>query len=213
MISMSKLARNGVLTVLFCLGAAFSIAFSTFTDKHEPTNMHEQRGASRKQSDQFSNILLYTQHGKPLRFYDDLVKDKTVIINLMYTGCGETCPANTAELAKINDLLGSRMGRDIIMVSLSIDPVTDTPARLKQYWESFGAKPGWFFLTGKPGEVDRLRHELGAYDIDPLIDTNPTQHINFITVGNDRTNRWTGLPLLMHTPQLVGTILRISRAV
>ena len=205
MTSMPNVAHRSLPIVLFCLGAACSIAYSTFMDKHE------QRGASRKQSDQFSNILLYTQHGKQVRFYDDLVKGKTVIINLMFTGCGETCPANTAELAKINDLLGQRMGRDIVMVSLSIDPVADTPARLKQYWESFGAKPGWLFLTGKPAEIERLRRELGAYDLDSVIDADPTQHAGFITVGNDKTNRWTALPLLMHTPQLIGTILRISR--
>jgi protein SCO1/2 len=205
MTSMPKAVQFGLLAALFCLAAAFSSAFLV------PVGEHGQRGAVRKQSDQFSNILLYDQHGKRVRFYDDLVKDKTVIINLMYTGCGETCPANTAELAKINDLLGQRMGRDIVMVSLSIDPLADTPARLKQYWESFGAKPGWLFLTGKPGDVDRLRHELGAYDLDPVIDANPSQHAGFITVGNDRTNRWTALPLLMHTRQLLGTILRISR--
>jgi protein SCO1 len=205
MISKPKAVRGGLLVALFCLAAVVSSAFLA------PVEEHGQRGASRKQSDQFSNILLHDQHGKPVRFYDDLVKGKTVVINLMYTGCGETCPANTAELAKINDLLGQRMGRDIFMVSLSIDPVADTPARLKQYWESFGAKPGWLFLTGKPGEIERLRRELGAYDLDPLIDANPSQHAGFITVGNDRTDRWTALPLLMHTPQLVGTILRLSR--
>ena len=205
MISMPKVARFYVPAALFCLAAAFSIAFSTFTDKHEP------RAASHKQSDKFSNVLLYTQHGQPVRFYDDLVKDKTVIINLTYTTCGDSCPASMAELAKINELLGPRMGRDIIMLSLSIDPVVDTPERLKQYWETFGAKPGWLLLTGKPGEVDRLRRELGAYDLDPVIDANPTQHAGFITVGNDRKNRWTALPLLMHRRQLVGTILRISR--
>lgn len=204
-IPMGTIARGGVLAALFCFAAAASFAFIV------PADPHEQRGASRKQSDQFSNIVLYNQYGKPVRFYDDLVKDKTVIINLMYTGCGETCPANTAELAKINDLLGQRMGRDIVMVSLSIDPLADTPARLKQYWESFGAKPGWLFLTGKPSEIDQLRRELGAYDLDPVIDANPAQHAGFITVGNDRKDRWTALPLLMHTQQLVGTILRISR--
>lgn len=206
MMSVPKAVRGGLLVSLFCLSAAASYAFLT------PVEEHGQRGTNRKQSDQFSNVLLFDQHGSPVRFYDDLVRDKTVIINLMYTGCGETCPANTAELAKINDLLGQRMGRDIIMVSLSIDPVADTPARLKQYWESFGAKPGWLFVTGKPAEIDRLRRELGAYDLDPAIDANPSQHAGFITVGNDRTDRWTALPLLMHTPQLVGTILRMSRA-
>jgi protein SCO1/2 len=204
-ISLQKVARISLLAALFCLGVACSIALSAFMEKHE------RHGATHKQSDKFSNIVLYTQHGRPVRFYDDLIKDKTVIINLMFTGCGETCPANTAELARINDLLGPRMGRDIVMLSLSIDPVADTPERLKHYWELFGAKPGWLFLTGKRAEIDRLRRELGAYDLDPLIDANPTQHAGYITVGNDRTNRWRALPLLMNRPQLVGTILRMSR--
>ncbi|MBI2960767.1 MAG: hypothetical protein HYY28_10665 [Betaproteobacteria bacterium] len=90
-------------------------------------------------------------------------------------------------------------------------PIADSPQRLKRYWEAFGAKPGWLFLTGKPAEIDRLRREIGAYDLDPAVDADPTQHAGYITVGNDRTDRWTALPLQMHMPQLVGTILRISR--
>jgi protein SCO1/2 len=191
--------------LLACLAAAFSSTFLV------PEETPRQRGPVRKQSDQFSNVVLTTQHGARVRFYDDLVKDKAVIINLMYSGCGEICPANSAELARINDVLGSRMGRDITMLSISIDPVSDTPARLKGYWEAFGAKPGWLFLTGKPAEIERLRRELGAYDLDPQIDADPTQHSGFITVGNDRTDRWTALPLLMHRGQLVGTILKLSR--
>ena len=205
MIALRTAARRSVPAVLAGLAAAFSFAYLS------PAEEHGQRGAIRKQSDRLSNIVLQTQHGKPVRFYDDLVKNKAVIINLMYSGCGEICPANSAELAKINDLLGSRMGRDITMLSISIDPVADTPERLYQYWQAFGAKPGWLFLTGKPEEIDRLRRELGAYDLDPAIDADPAQHSGFITVGNDRTDRWSALPLLMHRAQLVGTILRIAR--
>ncbi len=201
----SNRSRRGVLLALFCLGAAASIALSQFGSRD---NQHRW---GHKPSDRLSNILVRTQLGNAVHFYDDLVKDRTVIINLMYTGCGETCPANSAELAKLNDTLGSRMGRDILMISLSIDPIADTPSRLKQYWESFGAKPGWLFLTGSPADIDQLRHELGAYDVDPEIDADPTQHAGFVTVGNDRTDRWTSLPLLMHTPQLAGAIMRISR--
>ena len=202
---MRSVARAGVLAALFGVAAAVSSAYLESVEKDG------QRGARHKQSDRFSDFVLYTQHGQRVRFYQDLVKDKTVIINLMYTGCGETCPANSAELAKINDILGQRMGRDVVMLSISIDPLGDTPARLKEYWQSFGAKPGWLFLTGKPGDVDRLRRELGAYDLDPRIDADPAQHAGFITVGNDRKDRWTALPLLMHRPQLVATILRISQ--
>jgi protein SCO1/2 len=199
-------AARWCLPLVFALaGAAFSWAFLL------PHSEQAQRGARPKQSDRFSNIVLHTQHGEAVRFYDDLVKDRTVIINFMYSGCGEVCPANSAELAKVNALLGGRMGREITMLSISIDPVADTPERLKQYWEAFGAKPGWLFLTGNPRDVERLRRELGAYDLDPAIDADPTQHSGLITVGNDRTDRWSALPLLMSRPQLVGTILRIAR--
>jgi len=204
MFSAPMLAR-AMPVALFCVAAALSFALTA------PVEKHEQHGASRKESDQFSNIALVTQQGKPVRFYDDLIRGKMVIINLMYTGCGEICPANTAALAKINGILGERMGRDITMLSLSIDPVADTPDRLKRYWEAFGSKPGWLYLTGRPGDIDRLRHELGAYDLDPAIDADPTQHAGFVIVGNDRTDRWTALPLHMHTPQLVETILRLAR--
>ena len=117
-----------------------------------------QRGDQRKQSDAFSNILLYTQHGEPVRFYDDLVKDKVVIINLIYTTCPKICPATTAQLAKVNDSQAPWMGEDVTMLSISIDPEVDSPERLKQYWELFGSKPGWLFLTGDYDEIEKLRH-------------------------------------------------------
>ncbi len=211
--------------VLVCLGAGLSGACSPPTDERlaerpgpaaavspaslfadEPT----QRGERRKQSDQFSNILLYTQHGEPVRFYDDLIKDKAVMINLMYTTCPDICPANSAQLAVVHELLKEWMGRDITMLSLSIDPVVDTPERLRRYWEVFGSKPGWLFLTGDYDEIDRLRHELGVYDLDPVIDADKTQHAGIITFGNDRTDRWTALPILMHVRQLAGTVLRTT---
>lgn len=164
--------------------------------------------ARRKQSDKFSNILLYTQHGKRVRFYDDLIKDKAVMINLMYTTCPKICPVNTARLARIYELLEPLVGRNITMLSLSIDSNVDTPERLKRYWEVFGSKPGWLFLTGDYDEIDHLRRELGVYDLDPLIDADKTQHSGIITIGNDRTDRWTALPILMHAEQLASTILR-----
>ena len=181
-------------------------ADSTATPSAEPV----QRGDQRKQSDAFSNILLYTQHGEPVRFYDDLVKDKVVIINLIYTTCPKICPATTAQLAKVNDSLGPWIGGDVTMLSISIDPEVDSPERLKQYWELFGSKPGWLFLTGDYDEIDQLRHELGVYDLDPVIDADKTQHAGIVTFGNDRTNRWSALPALMHRRLLAKTILRIT---
>lgn len=200
-ITVRTLGRAGVLGALFCAAAAVSWAW--IPPARPGVAFH-------KQSERFGDVVLTTQHGRPLRFYRDLVRDRTVIINLMYTSCTDFCPAATAELAQVNELLGERVGRDIAMVSLSIDPVTDTPAKLKAYWEAFGSKPGWLFLTGSPADIERLRRQLGGYDLDPTIDADPEQHAGIVTVGNDRTNRWAALPLWMDRRQLAATILRVA---
>jgi protein SCO1/2 len=197
---MGRVLACGLLVLL--ASASFYLA--------APDEGPRQRGERPKQSDRFSNILLHTQHGEAVRFYDDLVRDRTVLINLMFAGCGDVCPANSAVLARLHERLGGRVGKDIAMLSLSIDPAGDTPERLHRYWQAFGARAGWRFLTGKPEDIDRLRRELGLSDPDPAVDADLTQHSGVLTVGNDRTNRWSALPLLMDEKQLASTILRIA---
>jgi len=163
-----------------------------------------------KPSDAFSNIWLTTQHGERVRFYDDLVRDKVVMINFMYTTCPKICPGMAARLARFNNLLGERAGRDLNMLSISIDPEVDTPDKLKRYWEIFGSRPGWLFLTGDYDEIDNLRHDLGVYDPDPVIDADRTQHAGIVTFGNDRTNRWAALPALSNLQDLARAVRRFT---
>ena len=164
-----------------------------------------------RQSAKFSNIWLTTQHGQRVRFYDDLVKDKVIMINLMYTTCTDICPMNMVQLTRLHELMKRRMGRDITMLSISIDPDFDSPKVLKQYWKAFGSKPGWLFLTGKFEEIERLRRDLGVYDLDPVIDADKSQHSGILTIGNDRIDRWLALPIMMHLRQLAMTIIRNTR--
>ena len=196
--------RSWALVALVTLLAAGS--YRLFAPDEEP----RQRGERPKQSDRLSNLRLKDQHGAEVRFYDDLVRGRTVLVNLMFSGCGDVCPANSAALARLHDLLGGRMGRDIFILSLSIDPYGDTPERLHQYWQAFGARPGWHFLTGEPGVVERLRRDLGLYDLDPDIDADPTQHSGLLTIGNDRTDRWAALPVLMEPKLLAQTVLHLA---
>ncbi len=168
------------------------------------------REARGKASDRFSNIWLTTQHGERVRFYDDLVRDKVVMINFMYTTCPQICPGMAARLAGFNDLLGERAGRDLTLLSISIDPETDTPEKLKAYWEAFGSKPGWIFLTGDYDEIDQLRHELGVYDPDPIVDADKTQHAGIVTFGNDRTDRWAALPAFTNLRELARSVRRFT---
>ena len=171
------------------------------------------RGARRgKVSARFPNIVLRTQCDTPVRFYDDLVKDRIVIINFMYTTCSDICPGTSQNLEYVYEHLGTRMGREILMLSISIDPNTDSPARLRVYDETFGGpRPGWLYLTGDYDEIDALRRRLGVYDLDPIVDADKTQHSGIVTFGNDRTNQWAALPALMDSKGLARTILRITR--
>jgi protein SCO1/2 len=170
----------------------------------------EQREPRGKTSDRFSNIELTTQHGQRVRFYDDLVRDKAVMINFMYTTCPLICPGVAAQLSRFHDLLAERAGRDLTILSISIDPEVDKPEKLHAYWKAFGSKPGWIFLTGDYGAIDRLRHELGVYDPDPIVDADKTQHAGIATFGNDRTDRWSALPVLTDLQDLARTVRRFT---
>jgi protein SCO1/2 len=157
------------------------------------------------------NILLLTQENKQVRFYDDLVKGKTVLVNFIYTGCEKSCSPTTANLARMHGLLGDRIGRDLVLLSISLDPTVDRPAKLKEYAARFGQFQGWYFLTGNDVDIDGLRRKLGLYDLDVAIDADKTQHAGIVVIGNDVTNRWSSMPALMDPRQLAQTVLRIAR--
>jgi protein SCO1/2 len=140
-------------------------------------------------ADRFPNVTFITQYGKPVRLYDDLIKGKTVVINLIYTTCQYACPLETAKLAQVQRLLGDRMGRDIFFLSITIDPEHDTPAVLKEYADKYHAGPGWLFLTGKKEEIELVSKTLGLYTPpDPA--RNPDGHMPYLLVGNEATGQW-----------------------
>lgn len=136
----------------------------------------------------FPNVPLVTQDGKTVHFYDDLLKGKTVAIDLIYTHCVDSCPLETARLAQAQKLLGDRVGKDIYFYSITIDPKRDTPAVLKAYAEKYHAGPGWLFLTGKPSDIDLISKKLGLYT-DPDAD-NRDGHGTQLMVGNVPTGQW-----------------------
>jgi protein SCO1/2 len=142
----------------------------------------------------FPNVTLTTQDGRKVKFYDDLIKDKIVLINFMYVRCQGICPGATANLVKVQNLLGDRVGRDIFMYSITLKPEEDTPAVLKKYAEAYKTKPGWLFLTGDPKDVELLRQSLGFIDRDPARDANKSNHVGMVRYGNERLQLWAGCP-------------------
>jgi protein SCO1/2 len=136
----------------------------------------------------FPNVTLTTQHGDKVRFYDDLIKGKIVAVNLIYTTCKYACPLETARLAQVYRLLGSRMGRDVFFYSITIDPDHDTPAILKDYADKYDAGPGWLFLTGRPEDIDLISRKIGLYSKPNPSD--PDGHTPHLLVGNEVTGQW-----------------------
>jgi len=136
----------------------------------------------------FPNVELTTQDGKTVHFFDDLLKDKVVVIDLIYTHCVDSCPLETARLADVQRRLGDRVGKDIFFYSITIDPKRDTPKVLKAYAEKYHAEPGWLFLTGKPADITLISKKLGLYsDPDP---NNRDGHTAGLMMGNQKTGEW-----------------------
>src|SRR6266851_6989515 len=158
------------------------------------TSGNIRRALAQTPASYFPNVVLRTHEDKSVRFYDDLIKGKIVVINFMYTSCGDICPGMTQNLVDVQRILGERVGRDIFMYSISLRPVLDTPEILKDYAETFGVQPGWLFLTGEADDIELLRRKLGFVDPDPDLDADLEQHIGVVRFGNEALDRWAGCP-------------------
>jgi len=151
----------------------------------------------------FPDVQLTTQDGARVRFYD-LIKGKTVAIELIYTSCRFACPLETARLAQVQRLLGDRMGRDVFFYSISIDPEHDTPAVLKAFAETFHAGPGWTFLTGQRADIERLARKLGLYSTPNPEDKDG--HVPALLIGNEATGDWMRASAL-DNPNMTATMI------
>jgi protein SCO1/2 len=112
----------------------------------------------------------------------------------------------TANLVKVQEALGDRVGRDVFMYSVTLDAERDTPDALKKFAEAYDVKPGWLFLTGDPNDIEKLRRKLGFVDIDPEVDKDRTQHIGVVVIGNDKLRRWCATPALSEANQIAKTV-------
>lgn len=152
------------------------------------------------------NVALQTHDGRQVRFNDDLVKDRLVVVNMMYANCTNLCPPNTANLLKVQQMLGERVGKDVFMYSLTLQPAIDKPLDLRRYMDKFGIKPGWTFLTGEPDHVELLRLRLGFYSLDEVADADLKRHTGMLRIGHAGRDRWSMIPALAAPDQIVNSI-------
>lgn len=136
----------------------------------------------------FPNVELVSSNGEKFRFFDDLIKDKVVMINFIYTRCPDACPLETAKLSELYQILGDRVGDDVFMYSITIDPDHDTPEVLKNYMQTYQIESGWEFFTGKEEDILLLRRKLGLYISE--VNKDPLDHNLSMIVGNQATGRW-----------------------
>jgi len=146
------------------------------------------------------DLELLDQNGRKIHFYTDLVKGQTVVINFIFTTCTTICPPLGATFSRVQKELGDKVGRDVRFISISVDPATDTPERLKAWGAKFHAGEGWTFVTGDKPQVDELLRALGASS------ARREDHSPTVLIGNDAHGIWTRTYGLANTSQLVQII-------
>ena len=176
-----------IFTLLIFLAAAFTTTQAQKpappAEPHDHSHVSKTTEASPAEK-YFTDVELINQDGKKVRFYSDVLKGKTVIVNAFFTSCTSVCPPMNRNMEKIQEALGDRMGRDVFLVSMTVDPETDTPARMKEYAKKFHAGSGWLFLTGKKENLDLALYKLGQYV------ENKDDHQTVLIIGNEPTGLW-----------------------
>lgn len=172
-----------LISLLICIPVT---AQKKLRDDAPPPHQHDQMKAAEPSPalKYFTDVVLVNQDGEQMRFYTDVLKGKTVIINAFFTTCTSVCPPMNRSMEKIQEAFGDRVGKDVFLVSITVDPATDTPARMKEYAAKFHAGKGWTFLTGKKENLDWALYKLGQYVEDK------ESHKTVIIIGNEATGLW-----------------------
>jgi cytochrome oxidase Cu insertion factor (SCO1/SenC/PrrC family) len=170
------LAGFTVSAALLVCWSATSIAANTSTDA----------AAEAKAREYFTNIELIDQNGQRLAFYDDVLKGNIVVISFIFTNCQGACPLMTRNLTMIRDMLPTNVRDEIQFISISLDPVRDTPAAMKEFAQTHDAdQERWLWLTGQPDNVNLITKKLGSYT-DEL-----EAHTTTLIAANVRDAHWT----------------------
>jgi len=161
----------------------------TTAEKTQPNTTDTTPTPTTTETNSFSstkipNTRVLDQNGKQLNFYDDLIKDKSVAINFVFTTCTAICPSLAATFRRVQQEARTR-GVDVQLISVSVDPTVDTPERLQEFAKKFKAEPGWTFVTGDKADIDSVLQALGAAV------ANKNDHTPMVLIGNDVSDHWT----------------------
>jgi protein SCO1/2 len=169
------------LTLVAALAAALACSASVVAEDQKDQKAPASDAAAAKY---FTNTELVDQDGIPRRLYQDLLRGRKVLVNFAFTSCKGVCPTMTQNLAQVQKLLGKRVGKEITMLTITVDPVNDTPQVLKAFAAKFQVGPGWHFLTGAPENVNSVLKRLGGAV------KNPGEHASTLIIGDTTTGTW-----------------------
>jgi protein SCO1/2 len=150
----------------------------------QPANVPAPSAGASAAQKYFTDVELINQNGERMRLYSDVLKNHVVIVNAFFATCQGSCLPMNRNLEKLQATFKERMGKDLYIVSISVDPTVDTPQALKEYAKKLNATPGRLFLTGKKENVDWALYKLGQYV------EQREQHTNIFIIGNERTGLW-----------------------
>jgi len=202
-LSRRNLLRLAAVAPLAGSIAATGIAAGTPPSVKNPPSVGDNSTAAariRIQQKNFPNVPLISHEGKQVNFYDDLIKGKVVTVNFFYAKCDEICPLVSANLAKVQKILGDQVGRDIFMYSISLKPEEDNLDAIRAYRDSWHAGPGWSFFTGQSSDIEKIRKGIGFTYPEAAIDKDKTQHIGNVRYGNEPLMLWAACPGVAHAP-------------
>ena len=142
-------------------------------------------GGTRDAQTWFTDTVLKDQNGRALRFYSDVLKDKVVMLNVIFTHCTDACPLITRKLRDVREAMGPELASQVTFVSISSDPLNDSPGALKAYAEKHGVdSTNWLFLTGDKADVDLVLGRIGQFL------PSPEQHSTQLIAGDVAGKRW-----------------------
>lgn len=148
----------------------------------------------------FKDVVLTDQNGNRVRLYEDVIKDRTIVMNSFFTSCKGSCPIMSQTYARLQERFADHLGNDLMLVSITVDPANDTPPKLAEYARRMKAKPGWLLLTGSKDEVTRALKKIGQNT------ETPEEHLNVMIVGNDRTGLWKKAFALAKPDEIAGIV-------
>ena len=181
---MNRFAHRGLLT--FCLLAAGIAQVQAHSaDEHAGHEMPAPSASSESAQVKFADVALIDQNGQSVRLEKDLVTDKIVVMSFIYTSCTTVCPVVSSIMGKVQKQLGARVGSEVQLVSISIDPQRDDAKRLNDYASTFQNGPGWSWLTGSVQSVNETLKGLGSFSGDFK------SHQPLILVGDGNSHNWT----------------------